>query len=176
MGNVFVISDTHFGHDNMYKFTNHDGSRVRHFATAEEADELMIENWNRVVKPDDKVYHLGDVVIARKNLMKVMPRLNGSKRLIMGNHDIFDVETDYLPHFKKVASYRVFPKLGIIMSHIPIVMNSERFKWNLHGHTHCCNAHGELASDPPRYFNVSVEKINYTPISLDEIVSILEKR
>lgn len=176
MSNVFIISDTHFGHDNMCKFTNHDGSRVREFASAEECDELMIENWNRVVRPEDKVYHLGDVVIARRHLERVMPRLNGSKRLLMGNHDIFDVERDYLPYFKRVAAYHVMPGEGIIFSHIPIVMNGERFKWNVHGHTHANNAFGELGPDPARYFCACVERINYTPLSFEDLLKTLRSR
>ena len=50
MQNVFLISDTHFGHANMYTFINEDGTRVRHqFKDVSEGDAAMIENWNRVV-------------------------------------------------------------------------------------------------------------------------------
>lgn len=169
MPNVFVVSDTHFGHENMYKFTNRDGSKVRPWSTAEEGDEVMVERWNSVVKPNDIVYHLGDVVIARKNLNLFMPRLNGSKRLIMGNHDIFDVVKDYLPHFKRVAAYHVLPGESMIFSHVPIVMTSERFKLNVHGHTHAHNAHGEVGPNPERHFCACVEWTNYTPIALEDI-------
>jgi len=176
MSNVFIISDTHFGHDNMCKFVNEDGTKVRCYDTAAECDEVMIQNWNSVVKPDDKVYHLGDVVINRKFLNLVMPRLNGSKRLLMGNHDIFDVEKDYLPHFKRVAAYHVMPGERIIFSHIPINMNGERFKWNVHGHTHGNNALGKKAPNPPKYFNACVEQINYTPLAFEDLTKQLRSR
>ena len=75
--NIFFISDTHFGHANMLQFTNYDGTRMRPFDSIEELDELMIENWNKMVKPTDKIYHLGDVVYHCKNRDQIMQRLNG---------------------------------------------------------------------------------------------------
>ncbi|NBU74861.1 MAG: hypothetical protein EBS30_06540, partial [Planctomycetes bacterium] len=55
-----------------------------------------IKNWNDRVGPNDKVYHLGDVVINRKAL-GIMRRLNGDKVLIRGNHDIFR-DDEYREH------------------------------------------------------------------------------
>lgn len=85
----FLISDTHFGHEKCCTvFKRTDGSPLRAFASAEEMDEAMVRNWNTVVRPHDKVYHLGDVVI-RRECLRILDRLNGKKRLIRGNHDIF---------------------------------------------------------------------------------------
>ena len=57
MSNVFLIGCTHFGHENMYKFLNKDGTRVRHqFADAKQGDEAMIDRWNATVCKGDKVY------------------------------------------------------------------------------------------------------------------------
>jgi calcineurin-like phosphoesterase family protein len=83
--NIFLISDTHFGHENMYKFTGLDGLRVRaKFANASEGDEYMIQAWNQTVKPQDHVYHLGDVAFGP---ISIVQKLNGHKRLVLGNHD-----------------------------------------------------------------------------------------
>ena len=87
--NIFFTSDTHFSHDNMVKFIDYDGSRVRPFDTAEECDELMIQNWNKVVKPNDKVYFLGDLAFNRNKADKILSRLLGRKCMIRGNHDNF---------------------------------------------------------------------------------------
>ena len=61
--NVWVISDTHFGHKNILSFKDKDtGDAIRGkvFSSIDEMDETLIDNWNRVVKPGDKIYHLGD--------------------------------------------------------------------------------------------------------------------
>ena len=58
--NIFFTSDTHFSHANMCKFLDYNGERIRPYEP-DECDELMIQNWNEMVKPEDKVYHLGDL-------------------------------------------------------------------------------------------------------------------
>jgi len=172
--NVFLISDTHFSHKNICSFTKNDGSKLRPFDNVEEMDELMIENWNKTVRPIDKVYHLGDVAINRNGL-KVLKRLNGKKVLIKGNHDIFPLK-DYLPHFYDIRAYHILDKM--ILSHIPVHSISRgRFKANIHGHTHSNKvmrelfgpSYGPFEEIDPFYFCVCVEQINYTPISLEEV-------
>lgn len=66
--NSFFTSDTHFGHANILTFKRDDGSPLRPFQSIGEHDEILIQNWNALIKPHDKVYHLGDVVINRRNL------------------------------------------------------------------------------------------------------------
>lgn len=174
MKNIFFISDTHFGHANVLTFTRGDGSLLREFANVDEMDETMISRWNSVVRPHDRVYHLGDVVINKKFLNKVLPRLNGRKVLVMGNHDIFG-HAAYLEHFEDIRGYKVMPAEGIVASHIPIHAGtfSNRFSINIHGHLHANNVpHPTFPTkNDDRYVCVCVEQINYTPISLDEIMS-----
>ena len=89
MPSVFLVSDTHFGHAGVCRFTEDDGvTKIRPWTDPDEMDEAMVKMWNETVRPNDKVYHLGDVVINRKAL-GIMRRLNGDKVLIRGNHDIF---------------------------------------------------------------------------------------
>lgn len=168
--NVFLVSDTHFGHANICKFLNYDGSKVRPWDSSEEMDEAMIDNWNKTVKPTDKVYHLGDVVINRKHLVTVS-RLNGDKVLIKGNHDIFKLQ-HYTPYFRDIRSYHVMKTstVSFIMSHIPVHENElARFKANIHGHLHSNRVLKNGVVDY-RYINVCVENTNFTPISLEEVV------
>ncbi len=60
---------------------DNEGKRLREFDTVEEMDELMVERWNSVVHPQDKVYHLGDVVM-HKRALPILARLNGEKFLL----------------------------------------------------------------------------------------------
>lgn len=167
MSNVFLISDTHFGHENMYRFTMEDGTRVRQeFANATEGDQKMIDNWNNVVKPVDKVYHLGDVFINRKARF-ILEALNGKKVLIKGNHDIFDLD-NYVPYFKDIRAYHILDR--IILSHIPIHKDSlVRVKGNIHGHLHRHKVLDKSGQPDVLYRSVCVEHINYTPIEFSEL-------
>jgi calcineurin-like phosphoesterase family protein len=170
---VFLISDTHFGHENMYTFLNHDGSRTRAaFPSVKEGDEAMIERWNATVKPTDKVYHLGDVWMNRKH-RHVLSALHGDKVLIKGNHDIGKI-SDYTEFFRDVRACHVLAKC--ILSHIPIHRESmARFKGNIHGHLHGNRVEHDGKIDP-LYFSVCVEQINYTPIPLDEALQRLQSQ
>lgn len=176
---IWLVSDTHFRHENILKFKDNTDKLVRgdRFSSIDEMDEHMIERWNSVVKQGDIVYHLGDVVMGDKEWFKKnWPRVNGSKRLIVGNHD----DIPFLAvggFFKKVSMWRMFPEFGLMLSHVPLHQSgllrlaSREGKWpqdcetllNVHGHIH------QNASPEGPYKNVSVEAIDYTPVNIEEI-------
>lgn len=167
MPSVFLTSDTHFGHANICKFTNYDGSPLRPWDDVAEMDEEMVKRWNETVGPKDKVYHLGDVVINRRHL-NILSRLNGDKVLIKGNHDIFKL-TDYTEHFRDIRAYHVMN--GCILSHIPISKDSiARFGTNIHGHLHGNRVLKEDGTIDPDYFCVCVEHTDFKPILFEEVV------
>jgi calcineurin-like phosphoesterase family protein len=161
---IFVIADTHFGHTNAWaKFKLADGvTPLRPFSSTEEMDETMVARWNEVVRPQDHVYHLGDVTIAKRNL-SIVKRLNGHKRLVRGNHDIFRTADYIAVGFEEIYGVRVWPAHGTIMSHIPLHPDCLRERqWkNLHGHLHANHVRGDNAQ---LYKCVSVEQIDYRPI------------
>ena len=184
MPSVFLVSDTHFGHSGVCKFMRNDGvTKLRPFDNPEEMDEFMVEAWNKKVKPTDKVYHLGDVVINRKAL-GIMRRLNGDKVLIRGNHDIFR-DSEYREYFRELRAYHVMN--GMILSHIPVHADSlGRFGVNIHGHTHANRVMkprgfnvktGEILYSneiDPRYHCVCVETTDYAPILFEEVIKRIE--
>lgn len=181
MVNIWLTSDTHFKHENILTFTDGHGQPLRPFRDVSHMDETLIANWNAVVAPQDHVYHLGDVTMLRGarrvEVETVLDRLNGHKRLILGNHDLNEVEW-YLRWFEKVMSYRVFkdgPGRQIILSHVPIHAGSlGKFSHNIHGHTHANHVmFPGLTERDDRYINVCVEKTNYTPVALDRILTTL---
>ena len=174
MSNTFLIGCTHFGHENMYQFLNKDGSRVRHqFVDAKEGDEAMVERWNKTVSKGDKVYVLGDVAFHKTHLATV-GRLNGSKILVKGNHDNLQL-AEYAKYFRDVRAYSRLD--DVVLSHIPIHPQSlwrekKNSYWiNIHAHLHSGAVMNFLDASLPdyRYFSVCVERINYTPISLEQI-------
>lgn len=162
MADIFIISDTHFGHENTCtKFKRKDGSPLRPFANAEEMDAVMIERWNAIVKPQDKIYHLGDVVINKK-FLPILAQLNGHKRLVRGNHDIHKTAM-YLEYFEDIYGVRVFDDM--VLSHVPLLRDSitQRFNCNVHGHLHANDIQDGA------YLNVSVEHTNYAPLHIEEV-------
>lgn len=175
MNTTFLVSDHHFSHKNLLTFKRDDGTPLRPFTTVEEMDSYMIEKHNSVVGKDDKVYFVGDVCFHVRDLDRIMPQLNGRKILIKGNHDQLKV-SQYQRYFKDIRAYDRLDTC--ILGHIPIHPDSLGGKTSLqiHGHTHYRNvtmidAGGNKVIDK-RYFNVSVENINYTPISFDQILKI----
>jgi calcineurin-like phosphoesterase family protein len=162
MRDIFIISDTHFGHENILTFKDDDGNPVRTFADADEMDALMIENWNKTVKDNDIIYHLGDVYFGKGH--QVLPFLKGRKRLVLGNHD--NPKSEHLiKNFQKIMLLRWFPEFDCVLTHIPI-HESGMFKvyYNVHGHIH------QKKSPSERYINCSVEVINYTPMAIEEVM------
>ena len=184
MPSVFLVSDTHFGHAGVCRFMRDDGvTKLRPWDNPDEMDEDMIKYWNETVRPNDKVYHLGDVVINRKAL-KTLSRLNGDKVLIRGNHDIFR-DDEYREYFRELRAYHVMN--GMILSHIPIHPESlGRFGVNIHGHLHTNRVRKPRGVDvktgqvlygneiDPWYFNVSVEQLGFKPILFEDVLKRIE--
>ena len=178
MPSVFLVSDTHFGHAGVCRFVRNDGvTKLRPWTDSNEMDEFMVKAWNERVRPTDKVYHLGDVVINRKAL-GIMRRLNGDKVLIRGNHDIFK-DTDYREHFRELRAYHVMN--GMILSHIPIHSESlGRFGVNIHGHLHANRVmlpgfNGKITDIVDvRYHCVCVEQTDFAPILFEDVIKKIQ--
>lgn len=169
MPHVFLTADSHFGHLGVCKFLAEDGvSALRPWDDPDQMNEDMITSWNETVRPNDKVYHLGDVVI-NKRYIDIVGRLNGDKVLIRGNHDIFR-DTEYCKYFRELRAYHVMN--GMILSHIPIHEASlGRFGTNIHGHLHDrrVKISGTNQLDV-RYHCVSVEHTNFRPILFEDVL------
>lgn len=174
MAETWVISDTHFKHENIIGYAG------RPFENAGQMDAYMVQIWNERVKPSDHVYHLGDVTMARSSadvewFTGLIKSLHGHKRLILGNHDHFPIKTYVNAGFEKIRGTGAWLGDGLLLSHFPVHTTSigMRSKACIHGHIH------EKASPPPAirdtdgaripYINVSVEQTGYGPISIDEV-------
>lgn len=158
MTNIWLISDTHFNHSNIIKYCD------RPYLNATEMDWDMVDRWNSVVRPNDHVYHLGDVYMkASKGYMdNLLSSLNGKKRLILGNHDNGQDQILHR-HFEKIYMWRCFEK--VVLTHVPIhKSNIPGERVNVHGHIH------QNKSPEGPYKCVCVEQINYTPINFDEVL------
>lgn len=182
----FYISDLHYDHTNILTFKNTDGTPIRNFKNLEEMQATITHRWNNVVTNNDTVYVLGDITLGQSTkCLSFLEMLRGTKVLIRGNHDGAKA-TQYLKYFKDIRAYDVKP--GIICSHIPIHPGSlARFGTNVHGHLHSNIVTREAPKQigeqfikvqvpDNRYFNVSCEQINYTPISYEELLLKIKER
>jgi len=134
-------------------------------------NKYMIERWNSVVAKDDKIYHLGDVLMGTSiEAFKILSRLNGRKVLIKGNHDTAKIHR-YMEYFTDVRSeiHKKTPAgKKVIFTHRPIYLAQNEEVFNVHGHMHY------RSIQDSRYLNISVERLeDYTPISWEKINEIL---
>jgi calcineurin-like phosphoesterase family protein len=176
---TFIIGDLHFGDSDMCTILDGNTAPLRPFSTIEEHDETLINNWNKTVPKDGKVYILGDIAQKKTDISKI-GRLNGSRKiLIAGNHDVYP-SADYLKYFKDIrATHRL--DNGILMSHIPVHSGTfgKAHKLNVHAHLHNKRVMKLLTYGPDgtrhtyapdlRYKCVSAEQIDYTPIEITEL-------
>lgn len=183
MKNIFATSDLHIHHANIIKYCN------RPFASMEEMDNILIANWNSVVKPEDEVYLLGDFVWTKseEDLNSITLRLNGSKHLVLGNHDYFPKEVYLEAGFVEVESGFIDVS---VYSHQWIMCHYQMSHWNrshfgtyhLFGHEHWRQQYvpsHQIYSQlmwSERKFNVCVDANQFKPIGLKHIAKILESR
>ena len=176
MAKTWVYSDPHFGHANICKFENYDGTPLRPWDDVEKMNEEMIAWYNELVDDKDRVYILGDVAFSARTMREAVARLKGRKVLVPGNHEPPKMRK-YFDLFDDVRGYVV--KKGFIMSHIPIHEQSlSRWELNIHGHLHA----NEVMHQPEdfdvnqepfpdrRYYCACVERTNFRPKLLDEIL------
>ncbi|PZO72909.1 MAG: hypothetical protein DI629_20455 [Mesorhizobium amorphae] len=167
MGNRFVTADTEFGNANVIR---HAG---RPFDSVLEMEERMVENWNAEVRRGDTVFHLGDLSANREASMRVLPRLNGEIRLIIGNHD---KHLGFLVANRLISGEPMESRMMrdgdvlFMMSHRPMSLyNMFHANVSVHGHTHGLNPPASLFPGAG-LVNVCVEQTGYRPLSWDELM------
>ena len=135
----FITSDLHFSHANIQKFCPATRSRFKDVA---HMDEQLILEWNQIVSHEDEVYILGDVAFcSAAKAVVIMRRLNGSKILIEGNHDIKNLKDPvFRSCFTEVHPYLRMTHNGtlICMFHFPIYEWDQMHRGAVHfyGHVH----------------------------------------
>lgn len=190
---IFFSSDSHFFHHNIISYCD------RPFSSKEHMNEVMVQRWNESIGPDDTIYYLGDFSLSFMAVEKIMPKLNGIKYLIPGNHDLchsFNKKSrkpenllmwkqKYQDHGWIVLPERVdidLPGIGNIqMCHHPFMENNvgdfvdkyakwrpqDDGRWLLCGHIH------EKWLTKGRQINVGVDVWDFRPVSLTQIVDII---
>lgn len=182
---IFFTSDTHFQHENIIKYCNRPFDNMYHM------NDILIENWNKIVPKDGIVFHLGDFAMTAnlKWIESLVHKLNGQIHLILGNHDYqnrFDRE-----YVKKIFHDKIYDVVtltifddeiegghaNLFLSHYPH-MFWQRGSYHLHGHVH--SGPKSTASEIVPYHNmrydVGVDNNNFNPISYNNLKIMFTKR
>lgn len=176
---IYFASDTHFCHDRGFIYT------PRGFTTVAEMNAAIIERWNKVVKNDDTVYLLGDVMLNdNEEGMKCLAQLNGRIHILIGNHDTASRLSIYetLPNVT-VEGYADIVKYGkytFYISHYPTnTSNLEKdaplsqHVINLYGHTH---QQTNFYQDIPYMYHIGMDSHFCTPVSAEEVLEDIRKK
>lgn len=160
-----IISDTHFFHKKVIDYEN------RPFPNVHVMNEELIRRWNSVVRKDDQIIHLGDVSFGKaEETREIIKRLNGYKRLIMGNHDRDRSRKWWVDAgFDEVSEEPILFKEFFILSHEPIYLNANMPYANVHGHIH------NLKYEGSHHINACVEHWDYTPFLFDRVLEIAKE-
>src|SRR5690554_6252037 len=108
MSTIYITSDLHFGHKKIYP--------LRGFSSIEEHNNTIIDNWNSIINKRDSTFILGDIAFGATNI-KLLNKLNGYKKLILGNHDSYNIKNyiDYCTQIFGAIKYKDY-----ILTHIPV--------------------------------------------------------
>jgi calcineurin-like phosphoesterase family protein len=185
MQNIFFTADTHYGQKNIVYGESQWADKeisTRRFDTLEEHDNALVERINKLVKPQDTLFHLGDWSFGGKHFIQEFRKRINCKNinLILGNHDMqiksnttFEDGSKARDLFTRVDSMRIITigDTSITLSHYAMLVwyNSHRGAFNLHGHSH-----GNLKEREGRRLDVGVDTHNLYPYHVDEIFAKLK--
>ena len=181
---IWVTSDLHFFHNKEFLY------KPRGFNSIEEHNEIIVQNWNKIIKSSDTVYLLGDLILNNnEDGVKLLNQLQGKIYYIRGNHCtdvrcmLYKERTHMIPlcgdFFTSWASLEKIKGYSLYLSHYPTMVGSledmsplNKRLINLHGHTHSKN---KFYQDIPFMYNVALDAHNNTPVSFDEIIADIEE-
>ena len=135
------------------------------------------------------MYYLGDFAMQPHMVTDILPRLNGTKILVAGNHDKCHggapkwVEHYMTAGFQSVQKHLEMEIAGenVLLHHFPYRNDADPAqkhfgsrpvdggRWLIHGHVH--NRWKVLK----KQINVSVEPWNFEPVSLETITAIIKE-
>lgn len=161
---IYFIADTHFSEENIILYEN------RPFDNVDEMDKKLLYHWNDIVNEDDVIYVLGDFGADGQEAF-FLKQLKGKKFLVKGNHDLKTNQYYRDAGFEEVYDHPIIIKNFWILSHEPLYVNSNMPYANLFGHVHNSPI---IKTYSRQHYCVSVERINYTPISFDDVILAIQ--
>lgn len=171
---IFISSDYHFNHDKEFIW------KSRGFSSIQEMNENIIEKHNLLVRPDDTIYILGDIMLGdNKEGIEYLRRMNGHKIIIIGNHDT----SNRVELYKRELDIPVFNVFNLkyhgynfYLSHFPTITSEREIKKllknkliNICGHRHTVNKFFDM--DIGIIYHAEVDSHCMLPVRIDKIIS-----
>ena len=184
---IYFTSDQHYGHTNIIAYSG------RPFSDVHEMNLALTQNYNRIVRPEDTVYHLGDFALDERFTRDIVHTLHGRKVLVPGNHDKCHQRKE---RWKRTAQkyvtwgftavfhevFVVFQEANprILLSHCPSSDYEDprypeyrpdptSYDILIHGHVH---ERWKVKHNPcgSVMVNAGVDVWNYEPVTLDDLI------
>jgi len=137
---TYFTSDWHIGHAAVIEYSN------RPFRDVDHMHRVLVNNYNATVGVNDICYFLGDMGLAAGSAIKdIVGSLNGTKILILGNHDRKGMNFWYSCGFDAAmysSSLRIAGNI-VTMSHCPLYGVWREDTSDMRGCSGSENWHGE---------------------------------
>ena len=167
----FVVSDHHFGHANIIEYCD------RPFTSVGDMDTTLLNRHFETVDSDDVVVHLGDVAMDMRTGADTIERMEaiGGDLLVQGNHDVglSDGQAPFPVLDSCVLSHGEYT---FYCTHRPADVPDGWDGWVIHGHIH----NNDLDTYPflsydQRRVNVGVDVLEFRPVSLEAITTLIDE-
>ena len=175
MSKIWLTSDLHFCHDREFVW------KARGFNSVEEMNEAIVERFNSVIKPEDTLYILGDIMLNDNDTGEdLLSRINGFKKIIRGNHDTsprVEIYKKYTDAEIKWADMIKYKKKNIYLSHHPTIVTNAGELHNLiinfYGHTHQTE---NFYNNYVNMYHVGVDSHNCYPVLIDDALAAIKEK
>lgn len=190
---LFFTSDTHYSHSNICSATTNwsvGNGYARQFDSLEDMNQRLVDNINNMVGENDILIHLGDFSFGGFDKIEEFRSriLCKNIHLVLGNHDhhiernkegvqrIFSSVSQYLRlEVRRPINKATTEKFTFVCMHYPIASwhDMNQGVIHLHGHVHLPS---ELRIAEGKAMDVGVDGNGLEPLSLDEILQLMEDR
>lgn len=177
---VWFTSDLHLGHNKPFLY------EPRGFKNIQEHDNAIIENWNKIIRPNDKVYVLGDLMLNDNEAgIEKIKQLKGQIYVVRGNHDS-EVRVNLYNNCNNIikvteGQFLRYGKYHFYLSHYPTLCsnfdNEKPLKArmiSLCGHLHTQNVFADW--DKGLIYHVELDAHSNFPVSIDLIIKDIKNK
>jgi calcineurin-like phosphoesterase family protein len=167
----YVTSDTWFGRSQILQIANRNG-----FNTVEEMNSTFIKNWNKKIKKDDTIVHLGNFAWDPVTARNILKKLNGTIFFMYSTDDeaLLEVIEEFDDAYLINEQIIVLPEHDVVMSHYPLTVWPGKETGTIHIHGHTPFSHKTNLQIEKR-INACTDFWGYAPIQLSTLKELINE-